>query len=207
LPRPGRTSGYDGSATAGFVGAGFVYDDGHGAARVTVSLDYPPSGGGLGDACQISVCTTRADGSKLAVYQGNGHPGSPSIPGKEWEVTLLRADGVAVSITEWNSAKEKSATLTRAEPPFTVAELTAWASNGGWQTTITRQRDLATGKLFAPTDPKPAVSGAEASKQASALQRQMADHVKAAKLAEQRAECAAAKAAHETLPAFCATIK
>jgi hypothetical protein len=152
LPRPGDTSRYAGEFMGGFVGTQFVYDDGTGAAKVLVSLNYPPLGDGLGAACQISVCTTRPDGSKLAVYQGNGHPGDPSIPGKDWEVTLLRTDGVAVSITEWNAAQEKGSPVTRTDPPFTVDELTTWVESDKWQAQISADEAQAAADLFQPVD-------------------------------------------------------
>lgn len=152
LPRPGSTSHYSGNSSPGQVGTGFVYDDGHGPALVSVSLEFPLLSDGLGAACQISVCTTLSDGSKLAVYQGNGHPGDASIPGKDWEVTLARPDGVVVSITEFNSAQEKSANLTRADPPFTVAELTTWAGSGRWQQRVGAGFAQAAAHLFKPGD-------------------------------------------------------
>jgi hypothetical protein len=123
LPRPGTISHRTGNSEDGFVATEFVYDDGHGPAMVDVALSYPPLGDGLGAGCQISVCTTNPDGSRTAVYQGNGHPGHPSIPGKDWEVSLQRTDGVVVDVTEWNSPQEKDGAITRAEPPFTIAEL------------------------------------------------------------------------------------
>lgn len=149
LPRPGTTTHYAGSSSPGDVSAQFVYDDGQGRAQIYVSLDYPPSGGGLGNACQISVCKTLADGNRLAVYQGNGHPGDPSVPGKDWQVTMLRTDGVAISITEFNSALEKNSPQTRPDPPFTVLELTDWVGRG-WQVQIPASVASAAAGLFTP---------------------------------------------------------
>jgi hypothetical protein len=153
LPRAGTTSHYSGNSSPGQVGASFVYDDGHGPALVSVSLEFPLLSDGLGAACQISVCRTLADGSRLAVYQGNGHPGDPSIPGKDWEVILERVPGgTVISITEFNSAQEKSTNLTRPDPPFTVTELTNWTGNGRWQQRVSADFADAAAGLFTPGD-------------------------------------------------------
>jgi hypothetical protein len=152
LPRPGQTTRYAGESTPGFVSAQFDYDDGHGAAKVAVSMDYPPLGAGLGSACEISDCTTRPDGSRLAVYQGNGRPGDPNLPGKDWQVSLLRTDGVVVSITEWNAAEEKASPTTRPEPPFTIAELTEWVGLPRWRVQISAEYASSTARLFRVVD-------------------------------------------------------
>jgi hypothetical protein len=146
----GTTSRYAGNYSAGDVNAQFLYNDGHGAAQVDVSLDYPPLGGDLGGACQISTCTNRPDGSTLAVYQGNGHPGDTTLPGKDWEVSLRRADGVVVSVTEWNSAQEKGAPQTRPLPPFTITRLTAVVGSSQWQSHVSHERVAAAAHLFRP---------------------------------------------------------
>lgn len=151
LPRPGTTSHYAGNSAIGLLGTQFVYDDGHGAALISVDMNYPPAGAGLGDACQISVCRTLADGAKIAVYQGNGHPGDPSIPGKDWQVTVLRTNGVAVSVTEWNSMQEKGGPQTRPLPPFTVDELEQWVGSGAFTTQVGASYAAAAAHLFTPT--------------------------------------------------------
>jgi hypothetical protein len=117
----------------GYVGLTTTYDDGNGKVQVAVSVSYPPSGGGLGAACQISVCTKTEDGSTLAVYQGSDHPGQPNLEPKNWSVSLERRDGTTVEVTEWNSMTEKTPnSVTRALPPLTIAQLTAIVSSPRW---------------------------------------------------------------------------
>ena len=99
------------------AGTELVYNDGRGAALIDVSLDFV--GAGQSAVCQIAVCTTRPDGSKLAVYRGSDRPGQPNAEPQEWSVSLLRRDGVAVTLTEWNAPGEKgSAATTRVDPPL-----------------------------------------------------------------------------------------
>lgn len=214
LPRSGTTTGYSGSAGTGSVSAEFTYDDGRGGAAVIVALQYPVPGASVKESSPIvpcaagdEGCAVLADGSHALIRQGHQYSDARQPNATEWSVDLVRADGVMISIFEYNAPQPKAAPISRAQPPFTTTQLVTWAASGAWQTAISRQRDLATGKLFQPNDPKPLISGAAASKRAAEIERATVDRAKAAKLARQQAECAVAKAAGHALPDFCATIK
>src|SRR5262249_37321548 len=90
-----------GNYGASFASTWLVYDDGHGAAKISVSLDFTGAAGSA--ACQISTCTNLPDGSTLAVYRGSDRPGQPYAQPKMWSVSLLRHDGMLVTFTEWNA--------------------------------------------------------------------------------------------------------
>jgi hypothetical protein len=126
----GSVSHYSRRADSGYAAAIITWDDGHGAVEISASV-ATGAAGGLGAACQISTCTTRQDGSKLAVYLGHSRPGDPSTA-LQWAATLVRRDGVTVNVTEWNAPSEKGADPTRATPPLTQDELVAVVSNPHW---------------------------------------------------------------------------
>jgi hypothetical protein len=152
------------------------------------------------------VVLRHGDGHAL-VRQGHQYDDGRQPNAAEWSVDLVRPDGVMVSIFEYNAPRPKGAAISRSAPPFTPEDLMTWAGNDAWQTTISRARDIATSKLFQPTDPKVTLGGLAQSKAANARESEAATQAKGAKLARQRAQCAAAKAAHLTPPKFCATIK
>jgi hypothetical protein len=157
LPRAGRTTKLTGQSALGEVGGTVVYDDGHGAAQLAVSVDFPYTYRGTvqrqaaGSLCpgvtDGDPCTTMPDGSQVTTYQGTGNvPGGP----KDWEVRVLRPDGVEVDVTEWNAPLEKIGQQTRPEPPFTIAELIAIARSPKWQATITAAQARSASTLFTP---------------------------------------------------------
>ena len=91
-------------------------------------------GRGIGEACQISVCTHRKDGSTLAVYDGSDRPGEPYLQPHETEVGLESKDGFTVRVTEWNARTEKTpASVTRDRVPLTIAQLKAIVSSAQWR--------------------------------------------------------------------------
>jgi hypothetical protein len=160
LPGQGTTSQLTGRASLGWAGGELVYDDGHGAAQLAVGVSYPYSYNGsdqrlaAGSLCSSQgvtqlheVCTSLPDGSQVAVYQGDAN-----IPNgaKDWEVSLLRADGVQIDITEWNSPAEKAGAQTRTNPPFTIAELTTVAESSTWQATTSPATVQQDAGLFVP---------------------------------------------------------
>jgi hypothetical protein len=207
LPRPGTTSKYDGRAFDGFAAGSFVYDDGHGAAAIDVSLTYP--GASPKASAPIAPCATGsdgcrvlADGTHVLVRQGHQYSDGRQPNPAEWSVDVVRDDGFQVSIHEWNAPAPKGAALTRAEPPFTILQLINWVLESRWQVQVTAERAAAAEHLFTVD-----AGSAATQKIANEREREAADQVKAAKLAHQRAACAAATAAHTTPPTYCATIK
>jgi hypothetical protein len=160
LPRQGSVSHLAGRSSRGWSGGELIYDDGHGAAQLTVGVDYPYTYQGTlqrqaaGSLCSSEAvlqlhepCSTLPDGSQVATYQGDAN-----VPGgaTEWAVDVLRADGVNVQITEWNAPQEKDATPTRSSPPFTVAELETIARSGKWQATVSSATAARAAGLFVP---------------------------------------------------------
>ena len=167
LPRPGGVSNLSGNSAPGYAGASFVYDDRAGKAKIDISLDYGPAGTGLGAACQISVCSTRPDGARLAVYQGSDHPEDPNAEPRQWSVTLARTDGVTITLAEWNAPEEKGAApTTRPRPPFTIAEVTALVSSPVWTSSASQREIDADANLFA-VDPPDAGAGRRQCRQAA----------------------------------------
>lgn len=168
LPRKGAVSHLFGGTTLGWAGGGFVYDDGHGAAQLTVGVTYPYRYNGslqrrpAGSLCNDQAikqsgdsCTTVSDGSQVASYQGNAN-----IPNgaKDWEVMLLRADGVEIDITEWNSPGEKGGVQTRSDPPFTITELTSIAHSDAWQASVSAAEAAHDASLFVAGTTGPSVA-------------------------------------------------
>jgi hypothetical protein len=159
LPRPGRTTHYTGRAFFGFVGTEFIYNDGHGAAEVAVALEYGPGVETAKQFCHDThfACERRADGSTLATHRGHERPGSAKPGAREWTADLFRTDGLHISITEWNSAQEKDAAISRPTPPFTIAQLVRWIEHTDWQPAITPAQARVASGLFTPDPPQSSV--------------------------------------------------
>jgi len=167
LPAPGRTSGYAGAGMDGYSGTTFVYDDGHGAAAVQVTLEYPPAHAGRKSPGAVVVCKTKADGDCSVLADGShlrlrqGQQDTSGVPNStEWEAQLVRPDGVSIDIIEWNAPEPKAAPGSRPAPPFTMAELAAWVEDPVWQSRIPAHRATATARLFTPADLQAKVAGA-----------------------------------------------
>ena len=127
---PGRVPSY----------ATVVYDDGHGAAEIDVSLQWVASGNtsAAGLTCPDpaynphDVCSTTklADGSRLTVDKGWEYADMKGGM-KAWDAWVTTPEGAQVMISEYNSAEEKGA-VTRTDPPLGVEQLTAVASSATW---------------------------------------------------------------------------
>ncbi|MDT4912360.1 MAG: hypothetical protein QOC66_1488 [Pseudonocardiales bacterium] len=213
LPRRGATTNFEGSADAGSVSTAFTYDDGHGGAQIVIAMQYPVPGASpkvhgpiLPCARGSEGCIVLSDGAHARTARGHEYDDGRQPNAAEWVVDLVRRDGVQVSILEYNAPRQKGAAISRPAPPFTLDELTTWANDDLWQTTITSQRAKAAVHLFEPAGPKAQLSGLAATKSASRLEREATDRLKAADLARKRASCAAAAAQHATLPKYCAQI-
>jgi hypothetical protein len=154
LPGKPATHKYTGRAFPGWVGAEFIYDDGNGAAQVDVAMGFTQDGiHAAQPPCQASDpgCSVLADGSHLQVARGPEYPyGHQPYNATEWSVDLVRDDGVEVSLSEWNSAQEKDAPITRAEPPLSIAELTAIARNDEFSPQVSRAAADQAANLFVP---------------------------------------------------------
>ncbi|MEV5957386.1 hypothetical protein AB0M11_27075 [Streptomyces sp. NPDC051987] len=120
-----------------------VYDDGHGAAAVSVTVNRVLPGGH--DAQQavrcpdkvfttFDSCVTRhlPDASVVTVVKGYEYP-DRRVDTKLWTANLVTPDGHHVSVAEWNAAAEKDARISRDRPPLSAARLTALAAAEEWR--------------------------------------------------------------------------
>lgn len=162
LPRPGKTSAYSGRIYHLWRGedtvvGNFVYDDGHGAAYFAVAVQSGSTPPDPGCAVVALTCTHRADGSYLETEVTQEHAKEHVIgkhPATVRSATLYRPDGVIVTVTAMNTTHTrlaKDAPLTRAEPPLTLAELTAIVRDPSWRTTVPAKDAEAVEGLFNPT--------------------------------------------------------
>jgi hypothetical protein len=117
-----------------------VYDDGHGAAEIDVSLQWVASGNtsAAGLTCpdpaynphDVCSMTKLADGSRLMVDRGWEYSDMKGGM-KSWNAWLTTPEGGQVMISEYNSAQEKGA-VTRTDPPLSVDQLKVVATSAKW---------------------------------------------------------------------------
>ncbi len=154
LPGKPDTGTYTGRAFPGWVGAEFVYNDGNGAAQIDVSMGFTEDGiHAAQPPCQASDpdCTVLTDGSHLQVFRGPEYSqGHLPYNATEWSIDLVRADGVEVSLSEWNSAQEKDAPISRPVPPLSISELTAIARSAEFSPQVSRADANDAANLFVP---------------------------------------------------------
>ncbi|MEU3843270.1 hypothetical protein AB0E88_24920 [Streptomyces sp. NPDC028635] len=123
--------------------ASVVYDDGKGAAALSVSINKVEPGGL--DARQAVQCPDKvaipydscvtnhlADGSLIRIFQGYEYP-DKRVDTKNWTADLVTPTGQHVSVMEWNAPAEKDAAVSRDEPPLDPAALTRLASARDWR--------------------------------------------------------------------------
>jgi hypothetical protein len=146
-----------------------VFDDGKGAAAVSVTMDRIQPGSD--DARQITTCpgkafthydacgTSRlADGSVVMVLQGYEYP-DRRVDTKWWNAELVTPQGQHVSLNEWNAAAEKDSPITRPQPPFSAAQLRKVAASKIWRDAI----DAMPVNSNSPTTPSSSSTGAAVS--------------------------------------------
>ncbi|MCD9873619.1 hypothetical protein [Streptomyces guryensis] len=123
-----------------------VYDDGKGAAAISVGLGRVEPGSDEArattecprkvfvhyDACSTTRLT---GGSVVMVLQGYEYP-DRRVDTKWWSAELVTPEGHHVSVSEWNAAAEKGAPISRAEPPLSAAQLRKLAAAGAWRDAI-----------------------------------------------------------------------
>ncbi|MFJ9707012.1 hypothetical protein [Streptomyces sp. NPDC101234] len=123
--------------------AQLVYDDGHGAAAISVAVNRVLPGGT--DARQITQCPDKVyspydscvtsrlpDASVVTVLKGYEYP-DRRVDTKLWTANLLTPDGHHVSVSEWNAPAEKDASITRDQPPLSAAQLKVLAAAKDWR--------------------------------------------------------------------------
>ncbi|MFF5495152.1 hypothetical protein [Streptomyces aquilus] len=122
--------------------AALVWDDGDGAAALSVNLYRVQPGSEAARA--LAQCPDKLhfpnddckssrldDGSVLKIVQGYEYPDKRE-PTKWWYADLVTAKGQHVQVNEWNAAAEKGSPVTRDEPPLDNAELRKLATAPAW---------------------------------------------------------------------------
>ncbi|MEU0405237.1 hypothetical protein ABZ318_34495 [Streptomyces sp. NPDC006197] len=120
-----------------------VYDDGKGAAAVSVGLyragNTAESGTGqvtCPDKALVPYdrCTSGRlpGGDRLMVIQGYVYPDKREDT-KNWRAVLLTKDGFIVDASEYNAAAEKGAPVSRENPPFSPAQLKSLVTAEVWR--------------------------------------------------------------------------
>ncbi|MFD6324499.1 hypothetical protein ACFWOL_16875 [Streptomyces sp. NPDC058442] len=144
----GEFSGEQGRGTDSVGGpfAQVVYDDGEGPAVVGVSLSRVEPGSPQAheaircpdkvltphDRCDTSTLT---DGSKFMVFKGYEYP-DRRVDTRRWIAVLVTPQGQQISVSEWNSAAEKDAPISRPAPPLSASQLEEIATAPQWRAAI-----------------------------------------------------------------------
>ncbi|MGW1875904.1 hypothetical protein [Streptomyces sp. NPDC001975] len=123
--------------------AQLVYDDGHGAAAISVAVNRVLPGGS--DARQAVQCPDKvfipydscatshlSDASVVTVVKGYEYP-DRRVDTKLWTANLVTPDGHHVTVSEWNAAAEKDAPISRDQPPLSAAQLRTLAAAADWR--------------------------------------------------------------------------
>ncbi|MEH0472370.1 hypothetical protein QA943_26670 [Streptomyces sp. B21-097] len=134
-----------------YLGGSLVFDDGKGAAAISITLDRLDSpfwelasvagcsGGsdGVGSWGPRGTCTeeTLADGSSLLLTQSYEAPYRDQDP-KQWSARLITPDGSMLTVSEWNAPRQKGAAPSRDNPPLTQRQLTDVVTAKQWQDTL-----------------------------------------------------------------------
>ncbi|MEW1721729.1 hypothetical protein [Streptomyces sp. NPDC093109] len=118
-----------------------VFDDGDGAAEVSVALGTSGSfrtedPAGCPDRLHVpnAACTSTelSDGGRLMIFQGNVYADLREKT-KVWRAVLRTADGHVIEANEYNAPAEKGAAVSRAEPPLDPARLRALVTSDAWR--------------------------------------------------------------------------
>jgi len=173
LPTGGQFSNESARGTDARTGpyAYAVYDDGKGAAALSVSLGRVEPGSGRArettecpdktltpyDDC---VSSTLSGGAVLRILKGYEYP-DRRVDTKLWTADLVTPDGEHVSVMEWNAAAEKDAPISRDEPPLDSGELKTLVTDPAWLravNAIPKSTEVETSPT--PTAPPAAEGGA-----------------------------------------------
>jgi hypothetical protein len=124
------------------VGAGLVYDDGHGGSTLGVGIRRSVQHEWVSDCRHITRfdrCTSRTlpDGSVLVVDQGYRTPYTDRSV-KYWIASVIRRDMVHISVSETNEGSASAGRPLRRDPVLTPAQLAAIVTDPAWATVIAR---------------------------------------------------------------------
>ncbi|WP_055523327.1 hypothetical protein [Streptomyces graminilatus] len=119
-----------------------VFDDGKGAAALSVGLGRVEPGSG--PLREETSCPDRAfvpyddctrsklpGGAVLRIVKGYEYA-NRAIDTKLWTADLVTPGGEHVSVSEWNAAAEKGAPVSRPEPPLSGSQLRAFVTDPAW---------------------------------------------------------------------------
>lgn len=119
-----------------------VFDDGKGAAALSVSLGRIAPGSG--QARETTECPDKAfvpydecvtsplpGGALLRIVKGYEYP-DRRVDTKLWTADLVTAEGGHVTVMEWNAAAEKGAPISRPEPPLGNEQLKTVVTDPAW---------------------------------------------------------------------------
>lgn len=133
-----------------YLGGSLVFNDGKGAAAISIVLDRLDSpsnpasragcsvgGGGVGSMGPRGTCTEKklADGSDLLLTQAYEQPYRDQDP-KVWSARLITPDGSMLTVMEWNAPRQKGGAPVRETPPLTQQQLTDVVTAKEWQDTL-----------------------------------------------------------------------
>ncbi|MGW6840507.1 hypothetical protein [Streptomyces sp. NPDC054958] len=125
---------------------GVVFDDGKGAAAVSLGLQrVDPFGSGARaqtecedknlhsyDDCRVEQLP---DGSRLLLHQGYEYPDRREDT-KVWRAVLVTVKGFLVDASEWNAAADKGAPVSRTDPPLTIEQLKGLVTSDTWHAAL-----------------------------------------------------------------------
>ncbi|MEU6226944.1 hypothetical protein [Streptomyces sp. NPDC047042] len=119
-----------------------VFDDGKGAAALSVSLGRITPGSDA--ARETAECPDKAfvpydecvtsplpGGALLRILKTYEFP-DRRVDTKLWTADLVTAEGARVSVMEWNAPAEKGAPISRPEPPLNSAQLKKVVTDPAW---------------------------------------------------------------------------
>ncbi|MFJ4269477.1 hypothetical protein ACIP29_02915 [Streptomyces coelicoflavus] len=154
-----------------------VFDDGEGAAAI--SLGFGRVEPGSPEVGQLTQCPDQTfvpydscdssrldDGSTLRLMRGYEYP-DRRVDTKLWSADLVTAEGQHVSVSEWNSAAEKGAPITREDPPLSTDALKKLVTADVWRDVVAATPVRPTPSASAGASEKerpPAVSGEDITK-------------------------------------------
>ncbi|NEB07666.1 hypothetical protein G3I32_01980 [Streptomyces coelicoflavus] len=154
-----------------------VFDDGRGEAAI--SLGFGRVEPGSPEVGQLTRCPDDTfvpydscdssrldDGSTLRLMRGYEYP-DRRVDTKLWSADLVTAEGQHVSVSEWNSAAEKGAPITREDPPLSTDELKKLVTADVWRDVVaaTPVRPTPSASAGASEEERPpAVSGGDITK-------------------------------------------
>ncbi len=166
----GKFSQEDARGSADSPYAYLVYDDGEGAAAMSVSFARVEPGSP--HVRELTGCpdktftpyddcssTRLPDGSMLRLLKGYEYP-DKRVDTKYWSADLVTTEGQHVSVGEWNAPAQKGAPVSRAEPPLSAEELKEVVTAEVWRKVVDATSVSSKPTAAAPADTvPPAVAG------------------------------------------------